>query len=275
MQHEKAFYLVVTVLLVISITTTLALALIPPIPQALSYHDFADKRLMLAIPNFFNVISNALFIIAGVVGLITLLTSQRKVNLPSAQLKWPYIGLFLGAILTGVGSAYYHWLPNNASLFWDRLPMGIIFMSFFSAFIMERINHWVGFYLLIPAILIASFCAGYWELSEQLGRGDLRLYGWSQAYPILMILLTFIFFSSNYTGERYLIGVFILFSFAKLAEALDKQVYDWSWQLVSGHTLKHVLAAGAIFLIIYYLKNRKLKAEPKSKFKAVLRGRSS
>ena len=81
-QQGKAFYLVVTVLLVISITTTLALALIPPIPQALSYHDFADKRLMLAIPNFFNVVSNALFIIAGVVGLRTLLINPGKINLP-------------------------------------------------------------------------------------------------------------------------------------------------------------------------------------------------
>ena len=35
--------------------------------------------------------------------------------------------LFLGILLTGFGSAYYHLEPNDQTLFWDRLPMAISF----------------------------------------------------------------------------------------------------------------------------------------------------
>ncbi|WP_131782434.1 ceramidase domain-containing protein [Legionella gresilensis] len=214
--------------------------------------------MFISIPNFFNVISNLLFIIVGIIGLAALFDNKERIKFFSSEVIWPYVGLFLGTILTGIGSAYYHWAPNNASLLWDRLPMGIIFMSFFSAFIIERVNRWVGVYLLLPAILIAMLCTIHWEISEQLGQGDLRLYSWSQGYPILMIALIFILFESFYKGEIYLISVFVLFGLAKLTEILDKQIYTWSGDLISGHTLKHVLAAGAIFLIMQYLKYRKI-----------------
>ncbi|MGQ3889787.1 hypothetical protein ACQUW5_12250 [Legionella sp. CNM-1927-20] len=258
MNEEKKYCLAITGLLILSLMMSLSLLLVPPIPQPLSYHDFADKRVFLSIPNFFNVVSNLLFIV-GSMGLVSLF--HKTIKLLSPEVKWPYVGLFLGTILTGIGSAYYHWAPNNYSLLWDRLPMGIIFMSFFSAFILERVNRWVGFYLLLPAVLIAMLCTIHWEIIEQLGQGDLRLYGWSQAYPITMIALIFLLFVSSYTSERYLISVFVLFGLAKLTEILDKQIYTWSGHLISGHTLKHVLAAGAIFLVIQYVRYRKIKVK--------------
>ena len=46
-----------------------ALPLLPPIPQDQDYHNFADVRAWLGIPNVWNVISNLPFIAAGAVGL--------------------------------------------------------------------------------------------------------------------------------------------------------------------------------------------------------------
>jgi hypothetical protein len=69
------------------------------------------------IPNFWNVVSNIPFIAIGAAGL------WRFRDGPAT------IILFLGFFLTGVGSSYYHWHPNDATLFWDRLPMTLSFAS--------------------------------------------------------------------------------------------------------------------------------------------------
>jgi hypothetical protein len=45
------------------------LPLLPPIPQDPSYHQFADQRTLLGIPNFWNVVSNLPFVLVGAIGL--------------------------------------------------------------------------------------------------------------------------------------------------------------------------------------------------------------
>src|SRR5258708_23386311 len=44
------------------------LVLLPPIPQDQSYHQFADQRTIFGIPNFWNVVSNLPFLVAGAAG---------------------------------------------------------------------------------------------------------------------------------------------------------------------------------------------------------------
>ena len=88
-----------------------ALLLLPPILQDQSYHRFADERTLFGIPNFWNVVSNLPFIAVGAVGL-------RQFYRDPATL-----ALFLGIFLTGFGSSYYHWNPNNDTLFWDRFDI--------------------------------------------------------------------------------------------------------------------------------------------------------
>ena len=51
---------------------------------------------------------------------------------------------FLGVFLTGFSSSYYHWNPNDAGLFWDRLPMSIAFMAILANVVEERIDAKVG-----------------------------------------------------------------------------------------------------------------------------------
>jgi hypothetical protein len=68
-----------------------ALLLLPPILQDKSYHQFADQRTMLGIPNFWNVISNLPFLAVGVAGL------RRFRNNPATFV------FFLGVFLTGIG----------------------------------------------------------------------------------------------------------------------------------------------------------------------------
>jgi hypothetical protein len=97
------------------------LAAMSPIVQDQAYHAFADTRRLLGIPNVWNVVSNLPFVAVGAAGVALL----RKDAAATA--------LFVGILLTGFGSSYYHLAPDDGTLFWDRLPMTIGFMALLAA----------------------------------------------------------------------------------------------------------------------------------------------
>ena len=101
----------------LAIASAAALAAMAPITQDQSYHAFADTRTLLGIPNFWNVVSNLPFLAVGAAGL----AFCRKDAAATA--------LFVGVLLTGVGSSYYHVAPSDGTLFRDRLPMTIVDLS--------------------------------------------------------------------------------------------------------------------------------------------------
>jgi hypothetical protein len=101
-----------------------AVFFLPPLRQPQGYHQFADHRGLLGIPNFLDVISNAGFLLVGLVGLWWLGRGCRispPVGFTQSSERWAYGMFFVGVILTGFGSAYYHWQPSDATLAWDRL----------------------------------------------------------------------------------------------------------------------------------------------------------
>jgi len=127
--------------------------LLPPIPQSESYHDFADRRAFLGIPNFLNVASNALFLLVGLPGMwFALRAGAKPGTFLDARERWPYFAFFVGVTLTAFGSAWYHWNPNDHTLVWDRIPMTISFMSLVAVLVSERINVSAGLGLLLPLI---------------------------------------------------------------------------------------------------------------------------
>ena len=113
------------------------LLFVPPIPQDPAYHLFADIRTCLGIPNFGNVVSNAAFIVVGVLGLLVFFSKPAPRQIRNAPHTLPFAVFFISIIAVGIGSAYYHWQPDNESLFWDRLPMTMAFMSITAAIIAD------------------------------------------------------------------------------------------------------------------------------------------
>nr|MBA3507659.1 alkaline phytoceramidase [Betaproteobacteria bacterium] len=83
-----------------------------------------------------SVVSNAAVVLAGAAGLRFVLGRGKwsgvGVSAQSGERK-PYVVFFLGALLTGFDSAWYHWIPDTERLTWDRLPMTLTFMSFLAA----------------------------------------------------------------------------------------------------------------------------------------------
>ena len=62
----------------ISVIAFTSLFFIPAIPQDPGYHTFVDQRQLLGIPNFLNVISNAIFVIVGFLGIKLLLRTCSR-----------------------------------------------------------------------------------------------------------------------------------------------------------------------------------------------------
>jgi Ceramidase len=232
----------VVVLLGLMSASLAGLLLLPPIPQDQSYHQFADQRAIFGIPNFWNVVSNLPFFAVGAAGL------WRFRNDPAT------IVLFLGIFLTGIGSSYYHWNPNDRTLFWDRLPMTIAFAAILALVVAERVNARAGAILLWPALAIGLFSLLLWLWTD-----DLRLYFWVQFFPGLALLLLFSLYPPKYTGTYYWIVAAGLYALAKVFEFSDHAIFSVGYFL-SGHTLKHLSAAAACFAILRYFETRRLIA---------------
>jgi hypothetical protein len=216
-----------------------ALVLRGPVPQAPAYHDFADVRPGLGIPNAHNVLSNVPFLVAGVWGIARTLSRGRAGTLERA----PWIVLFAGVTLTAFGSAYYHWAPSNDSLVWDRLPMAIGFMGLFAAVLEERVAPVVGRLLLWPFVMIGIGSVVYWHVTERAGHGDLRPYVMVQFVPLLALPVLLAAFPARFTRGKDFVFALIAYGSAKVFEGLDAGIFGATGHVVAGHAIKHVAAA--------------------------------
>jgi Ca2+/Na+ antiporter len=237
----------ISLLAVVTLLAILTVWLLPPIPQDQAYHEFADQQTVFGIPHFWNVISNAAFLLVAIYGL-------RALRNPLAfQESWErraYIVLLAATALTALGSGYYHYDPNDATLFWDRLPMTLVFMSLLASVAGERLGIRIGrlFYFILLAAGAAALL--YWRVT-----GDLRLYGFVQFYPALVLPLLVILFPGRYTGLSGLIWTAIFYLIAKLLEGYDRQIAQVI--AMGGHPSKHLAAAAALWSYVRMVGERK------------------
>jgi hypothetical protein len=259
----QSFRLRLGAIVALGVVAVVILLLLPRLPQDPSYHNFADQRTLMGIPHMLNVVSNVPFLVVGLLGLWEVFrdrrTGQDAAFLEPAE-RWPYAVMFAGLGLTAFGSAYYHLEPNNARLVWDRLPMTIAFMAFFAAMIAERISVRAGIWLLGPLVVLGIASVFYWHEGELQGRGDLRFYLVVQFYPMIAAPLMLLLFPARYTGTGYIWGALVWYLLAKLAEIhfMDAGLLHLGG-LVSGHTLKHLLAAlGGYWLLLMIRRRRPL-----------------
>lgn len=241
-------------LIVLSASLVIAAFFIDPIPQDPSYHSFADTRPFLSIPNFWNVVSNVPFLLAGGAGI----SYSRSKNRPGmmAGLRVAYLVFFAGVFLTGFGSAYYHFAPGNETLVWDRLPMTIGFMGFMTIVIGEHISLPAAKRMMIPLLLIGAGSVIYWAVTEARGAGDLRPYAIVQFVPMLLIPLILLMYRSAYDNVHFLWIVIVLYALSKLFEYFDFATYEIG-HILSGHSIKHIVAAIAPLVFLHGCDKRR------------------
>lgn len=236
-----------TVLIGISLIAVVAMFFVHRIAQDPAYHLFADRRTLSGIPHFWNVVSNLPFVLIGLYGL------SRLPRLAEERSRNAYIALCGGVLLVGLGSAYYHYAPSTPSLLWDRLPMTIAFMALFSLLLEERVLSHAKPRSLIPLLLLGLFSAVYWAWAESRGMGDLRPYALVQFLPMLLIPLILFFFSSRYLDSRLLCYALFFYLLAKVLEYFDAPIFS-ALDVISGHSIKHLSAAIAVWFIVRAVK---------------------
>lgn len=231
-------------LLAVLIAGIVAVASVGPIPQDIQYHVFADRRTLGGIEHFWNVVSNLPFVVVGILGLL------RLPRLDHPETRSGYGLMCLAVMLVGLGSAYYHVAPANPTLLWDRLPMSVAFMAFLSLLLGERVIRTRQPYRLWLMVAIGIASALYWFWTESLGRGDLRPYVLVQFLPVVMIPLILALYPQRYLDNLLLLAAFGLYFAAKVLEYLDAEILA-ATGFMSGHAIKHVVAALAVLCIIH------------------------
>ena len=242
------------IMLAIIVAVIIAIFSIDPIAQDPAYHNFADRRRIFNIANFFNVLSNLPFVIIGIMGIR--LVALRQATGGLTELQALYLTFFVGVFLTGFGSAYYHYQPGNQTLLWDRLPMTIAFMALFSAIVGEYISTQLARKLFVPLLILGIASVVYWQVTELGGRGDLRAYVLVQFLPALLIPLILWLFESRLNGDKYIWGIIGAYAASKLMELFDARLYS-AFGLVSGHSLKHLVAAFGTLIFYWALRERR------------------
>lgn len=226
----------------------------PRMPQDPGFHNFADKSFWLGIPQFGDVISNLGFLLAGIWGLWV---CRRKKNALASKIPdfdlYAYEMFFAGVTLTAFGSAYYHWEPSNDRLVWDRIPITVSFLSFTMAVLAERVSRDWARRLFYPVLFLGVGSVLHWYWTERSGMGDLRFYALVQILPLTALPFVLWAFPGRYSKSSYLLGAMVFYLFAKVAERGDWTVAQWTSGVVSGHSLKHWLAAGGPLLVAWML----------------------
>jgi hypothetical protein len=163
-----------------------------------------------------------------------------------------WLTFFAGVAIVSAGSAYYHWIPTNDTLVWDRLPMTVGFMGLLVALLAEYVSARLGRFLLVPTLLMGFSSVFYWHWFD-----DLRFYVWIQFVPLLIAPVLMALFRPRYTCQWLLVVALACYTLAKLSESCDREVFVFTQNLFSGHSLKHLLAASGCFSVLVMIKTRK------------------
>lgn len=235
--------------------------LLDPIPQWPGYHLFADDRSWLGIPNGLNVMSNIGFLLVGAWG-VCLSLGRPGAETGAGQSRVAYLTFFAAVFLTAFGSAWYHLEPGNERLVWDRLPMAVASMALLAIAVSELVGRRVALALLLPLVVTGIGSVLWWWGTESWGEGDLRPYGLVQFLPGLLIPLMLLMFRAPTGFLPAMAALFLGYGLAKLCEFYDAAVYR-SLAVVSGHSLKHLLAAAAAGGLLVLLHRRKVQGPAK------------
>ncbi|MES2611283.1 MAG: hypothetical protein V4679_13625 [Pseudomonadota bacterium] len=215
----------------------------PALPADLHQHGFADQRTLLGIPCALDVLSNLPFAVAGLCGLAWWARLGREAL---GGVSRALVGLFFaGLLLTAVGSGVYHWHPDDAGLLWDRLGMVLPFAGLLGLAAAGRVSPRAG-WAAAGTVLLAGTAAVLWWAHS----GNLLPWAAVQLGGMLVVLALAVLPRRADALAVHLGAVIAFYGVAKLFEAADHAVLEATGQWVSGHSLKHLIAAGAALPVL-------------------------
>lgn len=250
--------------LLVAVLLLLAVAIFaPPVAQPVHQHAFADPRGWGQIPCALNVLSNLPFALWGAAGL-GLLARRRAlaspvtpVNIAQGRLA---VLFFTGLLLTAAASGIYHWRPDDAGLVMDRLGMVVAFAGLLGLAGADRASPRAGVLLAVAVLLLGPLSVWTWSATGNVLPWVLVQFGGM----LLVLALACLKPLPGALAVRWGV-VIMIYAAAKLFEMADQAVYSATSQLISGHSLKHVVASCAAWPVVAALMTRhKSRAESAS-----------
>lgn len=205
-------------------------------------HPFADARCFFGVPNTADTLSNAVFVLPGLLGLWAM---RRLRPLPPA-LRAGLGVFFAGLLLTAIGSSVYHWAPSGATLALDRAGMAVAFAGLLSAATADRLREAGAVWMLRLSLPLALLAAVLPALN-----GNVLPWFVVQGGGVLWVLLLALGRRPAPAGIGLSLGAVVAwYAAAKVLEGADAAVFAATGEWVSGHTLKHLAAAGAAWPVV-------------------------
>lgn len=200
-------------------------------------HPFVDARTLWGMPNAMDVLSNLPLAIAGVCGWWGL-----RRGLLDADTRRPLQVFFIGLLLTAAGSTWYHWAPDPLGLALDRLGMAITFAGAIALAVAERVGP-------RPAVTTLGLVLVMASISAWLPLTHGNVLPWVVVQFGGMALIVAMALRAPRPGALGVrLGALIaIYALAKLFEMGDEAVFHATGGTVSGHSLKHVTAAFAVW----------------------------
>jgi hypothetical protein len=224
----------------------------PELTQPAHYHGFADQRLWLALPFAMDVLTNLPFAIGGIWGLMVLRRLPDSSNTdPEARTSRALAALFFaGLVLTGLCSGFYHWQPDDAGLTADRLGMVVAFAGLLGLAAADRVSARAGRGTAGAVLLLGPLSVMVWSSSG-------NLLPWVVLQGGGMLLVMALAFRMPVGGAWGIAwgAVIVFYALAKALEFGDHAVFAWTQGWVSGHSLKHVMAALVAWPVIAVMHN--------------------
>ncbi len=223
----------------VALALVIALTAFGPIAQLANYHNFADQRTMLGLGNAADVLSNLGFMLVAIYGFVALRSAPA-----GDPARVTYAAFFAAIGATALGSTWYHLAPDDARLVWDRLPIALACAALLAAAVSDAYARTIS--PLLALLVLSAF--GVLSVFWWSWTGDLRFYLLIQAAPLVLIPVLQ-WQSGAPMKQRTLFFVAIgLYVWAKLFEMADQAVLQ-ALGFVSGHTIKHLLAVAAAFVL--------------------------
>jgi hypothetical protein len=222
-----------------------------PLPQDPAYHLFVDTRSWGPIPRAGDVLTNAAILAAGLTGLAL----RRRVHIAADER--PVYALFVLSLLaTAAGSAWYHAAPSDARLVWDRLPMTLVIAAILTFVLADRLHPaFASAWRTFAALGAASVL--WWAWTDRGGDGgDLMLYVVVRGGAGLAILFLLLLRRGRHSHAGWLVAAIVLDIVMTACELLDREIFAATRGLVSGHSMKHLLAGALLGCILAWLVRR-------------------
>lgn len=211
-----------------------------PLEQSEAYHAFADNRTWLGIPNAADVLSNVPIFLAGLANLAWVYCQPDA----GGRLRAGWLVTGLGLTLTGIGSAYFHYAPTDATLVWDRLPLAVVFAGVLLTAWCSTAYTPPNRFQVVLLVLASLGSVVFW-----VGLGSLWPYGILQFGGLTTLF--YLALSRRLQGLGGWWCVIGFYTLAKGFEHLDHQIWTFTRNVISGHTLKHLMSAAAGFSFVW------------------------